>query len=419
MQDIYSSFLTPQSIQVKQTDLNQIEVVLEPFERGFGHTLGNALRRILLSSMEGAAPTAVEIEGVQHEYSAIEGVREDVVNILLNVKGIAFKLHGEADSVVLELSKDTAGPVLASDIKLKHDVEIANPDHVIANIEAGGKLKMLITVTRGRGYQMANYGDEVSDKDVMSMMMPGGEKKSNKGRTVGKLLLDASFSPIKSVAYYVENARVEKRTDLDKLVLEIETNGTMDPEEAIRTCATILQYQLSAFVELKPEVVKAAERKADDMNDTYMRPIEDLELTVRSTNCLKGEYIFFLGDLVQCDESKLLKTPNLGRKSLTEIKNILAARNLSLGTMVKNWPPAELLPQIAVLTKEINEQKEKKKREEEAQARKEKGEIDDEPSIEEESLAEESETATAASEDEDMQREEKKVEKKDKKEKKK
>ena len=345
MQDIYNSFLTPQSIQVKSTGKNAIEIVLEPFERGFGHTLGNALRRILLSSMEGAAPIAVEISGVQHEYSAIEGVREDVINILLNIKGIAFKLHGDSKDTVVELHKDTPGPVVAADIELKHDIEIMNPDHVIANVEVGGKLDMLIHVARGIGYSSAS--------NIKSNL----EKEEH---VVGKLMLDASFSPVRKVAYYVDNARVEKRTDLDKLVINLETNGTVDPEEAIRTCATILQHQLSAFVELKPEVSKVNEEAVDELNPLFLRPIEDLELTVRSTNCLKGEYIFFLGDLVQCDESVLLKTPNLGRKSLNEIKNILANRGLSLGMTVSNWPPVDLLPQIELLKKEVDEAKKKK-----------------------------------------------------------
>lgn len=345
MQDIYNSFLTPQSIQIKKGAVNRVEIALEPFERGFGHTLGNALRRILLSSMEGAAPVAVEIDGVRHEYSSIPGVREDVVSILLNIKSVAFKLYGSARAVVLELNKEVPGPVLAGDIKLRHDVEIVNPEHVIANIEGNGKLKMLIYIEMGRGYQVANYN--TMDESV-------------RGLTIGKLLLDASFSPIKRVAYRVENARVEKRTDLDKLIIDLETNGTIDPEEAIRSCATILQHQLSAFVDLQPESVRTPESKSDEMNPFYLRPIEDLELTVRSNNCLKGENIFFIGDLVQCDENRLLKTPNLGRKSLNEIKNILSSRGLSLGMAVKGWPPAELAQQIEMFKREVEELKKKR-----------------------------------------------------------
>jgi DNA-directed RNA polymerase subunit alpha len=326
MQEVYRSFLTPRVIQVKKISPTHAEIVLEPFERGFGHTLGNALRRILLSSMEGAAVVAVEIDGVLHEYSTIESVREDVVDILLNLKGIAFKLYGRRE-IILEVSKDTPGPVVAGDIKLEHDVEVMNPDHVIANLTAGGKLNMRIFVSLGRGYQPASVR----------------EKTEEKGKSIGRLLVDASFSPVLRIAYHVENARVEKRTDLDKLIIDLETNGTLDPEEAIRTCATILQHQLEAFVELrKPEEPQIAE-KPKEMNPLFVRPVDDLELTVRSTNCLKGENIFFIGDLVQKDETALLKTPNLGKKSLNEIKTVLASRGLSLGMKVEGWPPVDLL----------------------------------------------------------------------------
>jgi DNA-directed RNA polymerase subunit alpha len=325
MQDIYHSFLTPRVIQVKKISQTKAEIVLEPFERGFGHTLGNALRRILLSSMEGAAATAVQIDGVLHEYSTIEGVREDVVDIMLNLKGVAFKLHDRPE-VVLELNKDTPGPVTAGDIKLDHDVEIMNPDHVIANVVKDGKLSMRITVSRGRGYQPANTRVQNEEK----------------GRVVGKLLIDSTFSPVLQVSCHVENARVEKRTDLDKLIINIETNGTLDPEEAIRACATILQHQLEAFVELRKSEEPKVEEKTNEMNPLLLRPVDDLELTVRSANCLKGENIFFIGDLVRRDENSLLKTPNLGKKSLNEIKTVLAARGLMLGMKIEGWPPAEL-----------------------------------------------------------------------------
>lgn len=326
MQDIYRSFLTPRVIQVKKTGLTRAEIVLEPFERGFGHTLGNALRRILLSSMEGAAVIAVQIDNVLHEYSSLEGVREDVVDIILNLKGVYFKMYGRRE-IVLELSKDTPGPVTAQDIKLEHDVEIVNPEQVIAHITGSGKLSMRITVALGRGYQPSNT------QPIQ------GEEKS---RAIDKILVDASFSPVLRVAYHVENARVEKRTDLDKLVIDLETNGTLDPEEAIRVSATILQHQLEAFVELrKPEEPKV-EEKSNEMNPILMRPVDDLELTVRSANCLKGENIFFIGDLVQRDENSLLRTPNLGKKSLNEIKTILATRNLSLGMKIEGWPPPGL-----------------------------------------------------------------------------
>lgn len=354
MQDIYNSFLTPTNIQIRKIGPNRIEVILEPFERGFGHTMGNALRRTMLSSMEGAAVTAVEIENVLHEYSTLEGVREDVVDILLNLKGIAFKLHDNKKEVVLELEKHIAGPVIAGDIKLPHDVEIMNPDHVIANLVEGGEIKMYITVENGRGYRSTTVTPNILHSD----------KKS----TVGKLHLDASFSPVVRVSYSVENARVEKRTNLDKLIIDLETNGTIEPEEVIRTCATILQHQLSAFAELRKEEEKKPLAKTEETNPLYYRLIDDLELTVRSTNCLKSEYIFYLGDLIQHTETDLLKTPNLGKKSLFEIKTALATRGLSLGMVVPNWPPKELLPQIEILKQEVIEQKLKKEAEEAAAA---------------------------------------------------
>lgn len=325
MQNIYSGFLTPRVIQVKKIGNTKAEVILEPFERGFGYTLGNALRRILLSSMEGAAVTAVQIDGVLHEYSALEGVREDIVDILLNLKGVAFKLHGRRE-VVLELNKSTPGPVMARDIKLEHDVEIINPDYMIANLTKGGKLSMRITVALGRGYQPAS----IREKDLDGR------------RIIGQLLLDASFSPVRKVSCQVENARVENRTDLDKLIINIETNGTLDPEEAIRICATILQHQLESFVELRKTETFQSEENIDDMNPLFVRPVDDLELTVRSANCLKGENIFFIGDLVQRDENSLLRTPNLGKKSLNEIKTVLASRGLSLGMKIEGWPPEHL-----------------------------------------------------------------------------
>jgi DNA-directed RNA polymerase subunit alpha len=337
MQYIYKTFLTPRAVQVEQISPTHAKVVLEPFERGFGYTLGNALRRILLSSMRGAAPVGVNIKGVLHEYGTIEGVREDVVDILLNLKGIAFKLHGR-EEVELTLNKETPGPVLARDITVPHDIEIVNPDHVIANLVAGGKLEMTIKVALGIGYRLAT---------------------NDKNRVIGEIPLDASFSPVKKIAYYVERARVEQRTDLDKLILDIETNGTLDPEEAIRASATILQHQLEAFVELRKEEELKPEDKQAVIDPILLRPIEDLELTVRSTNCLKGENVHYIGDLVQRKESHLLKTPNLGKKSLTEIKDVLNKRNLSLGMVIEGWPPPGL-PVIQSVPKESKPKKGKK-----------------------------------------------------------
>ena len=325
MQISLSDFLTPQLIQVNEFDKCHSKVVLEPLERGFGHTLGNALRRILLSSMPGCAVEEVEIDGVVHEYSTIEGVREDVIEILLNLKGLAVILNNR-DEAILNLSKKGAGAATAGDIELDHDVEIINPDHVIANLNGNGELNMRILVRKGRGYSPAES-------------RASGEEET---QTVGKLLLDASYSPVVRISYSVENARVEQRTDLDKLIINLETNGTIDPEEAIRRAATILQHQLSVFVDLQSEIVAEPEEREDEIDPILLRPVDDLELTVRSANCLKAEDIYYIGDLIQRTEVELLKTPNLGKKSLTEIKDVLATRGLSLGLRLDNWPPASL-----------------------------------------------------------------------------
>lgn len=325
MQTAVNEFLTPRHIDVTENSPTHARVVLEPLERGFGHTLGNALRRILLSSMAGCAITEVEIDGVLHEYSAISGVREDVIEILLNLKGVAVVMHGR-DQATLTLSKKGPGVVTAGDIQLDHDVEIKNPDHVIANITGNTELKMRLTVSRGRGYQPAD----------------SRRRDDDESRAIGRLQLDASFSPMKRLAYTVENARVEQRTDLDKLVLDLETNGTIDPEEAIRRAATILQQQLAVFVDLEGEKQSAPEQKEEAIDPILLRPVDDLELTVRSANCLKAENIYYIGDLIQRTEVELLKTPNLGKKSLTEIKDVLASRGLSLGMRLENWPPASL-----------------------------------------------------------------------------
>lgn len=325
MQTAVNDFLTPKNIDVTELGPTRAKVVLEPLERGFGHTLGNALRRILLSSMPGCAISEVEIDGVQHEYSAIEGVQEDVIEILLNLKEVAVVMHGK-DTTVLTLNKRGPGAVTAGDIKLDHDVEIKNPQLVIANITADVELNVRLTVTRGRGYQPSDARSADEDET----------------RAIGRLQLDASYSPVKRLAYTVESARVEQRTNLDKLVLDLETNGTIDPEEAIRRAATILQQQLAVFVDLEGEKEAEPEKKEDQIDPILLRPVDDLELTVRSANCLKAENIYYIGDLIQRTEVELLKTPNLGKKSLTEIKDVLASRGLSLGMRLENWPPASL-----------------------------------------------------------------------------
>mgnify|MGYP006187618211 FL=1 len=323
-----NNLLKPKTINVEQISTNRAKVTLEPFERGYGHTLGNALRRVLLSSMTGHAPTEVTIAGVVHEYSSIDGVQEDVVNMLLNLKGVVFKLHNR-DEVTLSLRKDGEGLVTAADIQTPHDVEIVNPGHVIATLSAGAKLDMQIKVEKGRGYVPGTLrrGDEAS-------------------RSIGRIVLDASFSPIKRVSYTVESARVEQRTDLDKLVLEIETNGSIGPEEAVRASAKILVEQLAVFAQLEGVELSAfdapAQRSSQQFDPILLRPVDELELTVRSANCLKAENIYYIGDLIQRTENELLKTPNLGRKSLNEIKEVLASRGLTLGMKLENWPPAGL-----------------------------------------------------------------------------
>lgn len=318
-------FLTPKHIQVDQHSDRRATVVLEPLERGFGHTLGNALRRILLSSLPGCAITEAEIEGVLHEYSAIEGVREDVIEILLNLKGIAISLNATDESELL-LEKKGPGVVTAGDFQLSHDVEIANPDHVVAHLNESGSLKMRVKVGRGRGYDPAD--SRSSDEE--------------QGRIIGSLLLDASYSPVLRVACKIDSARVEQRTDLDKLIIDLETNGTIDPEEAIRRAATILQQQVAVFVDLESEAEPEPEEQEDEIDPILLRPVDDLELTVRSANCLKAENIYYIGDLIRRTEVELLKTPNLGKKSLTEIKDVLASRGLSLGMRLENWPPVSL-----------------------------------------------------------------------------
>jgi len=319
MQNHVTDLLKPRLVEVEAVSEHRSRVVLEPMERGFGHTLGNALRRILLSSIPGAAITEVQIDGVVHEYSAIEGVQEDVIDILLNIKNIALKMHSR-DEATLRLEKSGKGVVKASDIKLDHDVEIVNPDLVLAHL-TGGKLNMTLKVTRGRGYVPA-----VS------------QIREDESHAVGVLRLDASYSPVRRVSYAVERARVEQRTDLDKLVLDVDTNGGIDSAEAVRLAARILRDQLAVFVDLEAEAatqVAAAGKK--ELAQILFRPIDDLELTVRSANCLKAENVYYIGDLVQRTEMELMKTPNLGKKSLNEIKEALKAHDLELGMKLENW----------------------------------------------------------------------------------
>ena len=326
MQGSVTEFLKPRLVDIEQISSTHAKVILEPLERGFGHTLGNALRRILLSSMPGCAVTEVEIDGVLHEYSSKDGVQEDILEVLLNLKGLAVKVHNK-DDVILTLNKSGIGPVVAADITHDGDVEIVNSSHVICHLtDENASINMRIRVQRGRGYVPASARTHSQNED----------------RPIGRLLVDACYSPVDRIAYNVEAARVEQRTDLDKLVIELETNGTIDPEEAIRRAATILAEQLDAFVDLRDVRQPEVKEEKPEFDPILLRPVDDLELTVRSANCLKAETIHYIGDLVQRTEVELLKTPNLGKKSLTEIKDVLASRGLSLGMRLENWPPASI-----------------------------------------------------------------------------
>ena len=323
--DMIKDFLTPKEILVEEVDSNNSKIVLEPLERGFGHTLGNALRRIILSSIPGAAVSEAKINGVLHEFGSIDGVKEDVINILLNLKGLSVRLSDQ-EEVEISVSKSGSGDIKGKDFEIPAGVEIVNPDHVVATLADKGSLEMTAKITKGRGYVPV---------DIIALA-------ESEDTEVGSLKIDASYSPIKKVSYSVENARVENRTDLDKRILEVETNGTIDPEEIVRLAATILQRQLMAFAELGFETEEPEEDEAPPVDPIMLRPVDELELTVRSANCLKVEKIHYIGDLVTRKESDLLRTPNLGRKSLNEIKEVLAARGLSLGLELDNWPPSNV-----------------------------------------------------------------------------
>jgi DNA-directed RNA polymerase subunit alpha len=324
MQNSPTEYLKPRVVDVEVISPLRARVTLEPMERGFGYTLGNALRRVLLSSIPGYAITEVKIDGVVHEYSTIDGVQEDVVDILLNLKGVALKLNSKTEAV-LTLNKSAEGVVTAGDFETGHDAEIYNPNHVIAHLTKGGKLNLEVKVGMGRGYQPVPV-----------------RQKADEDRALGFIMVDASFSPINKVSYHVESARVEQRTDLDKLIMDVETNGVMEPEQAIRDAARILIGQLSVFADLEGAPTEVEVKQVPQVDPILLRPVDDLELTVRSANCLKAENIYYIGDLIQRGENELLKAPNLGRKSLNEIKDVLASKGLTLGMKLENWPPVGL-----------------------------------------------------------------------------
>lgn len=320
-----TNVLRPRGMQIERTGPNRAKVIVEPMERGFGHTLGNALRRVLLSSIPGSAITEVEIDGVLHEYTTLEGLQEDVIEVLLNLKDVAIRMQGH-DQSLLTLSRNKRGVVTAGDIQVDHTVEIINPEHVICHLTKDVELNMRLKVERGVGYQPAT-----------TRVLPDEE-----ARPIGRLPLDASFCPVRRVAYHVDSARLEQRTDLDKLILDIETNGAIDAEDAVRKAAEIMQDQLSVFGDFTRRESEGAKSEKSGVDPVLLRPIDDLELTVRSANCLKAESIYYIGDLVQKTEVELLKTPNLGKKSLTEIKDVLGQRGLSLGMKLETWPPPGL-----------------------------------------------------------------------------
>lgn len=326
MENYRKIFLKPRIVHIEQLETNHVKIILEPLERGFGHTLGNALRRILISSIPGYAVTAVKIKGILHEYSCKDGIQEDILTILLHLKELAIQLY-DKDQVVLSVNKSGPGIVYAGDILHDNSVEIMNPKHVICHLnDSTSSIEMKIKVERGVGYITA-ASRIASNKD---------------NKEIGYISLDSCYSPVERVSYAVESVRVAQRTDLDKLILEIETNGTMDPEEAIRAAATILSSQLESFVDLRDTIEPEQKEIKPKFPPVLLCSVDDLELTVRSANCLKAENIHYIGDLVQCTEVELLKTPNLGRKSLNEIKDLLASKDLSLGMRLDDWPPKNL-----------------------------------------------------------------------------
>jgi DNA-directed RNA polymerase subunit alpha len=299
-------------------------IVAEPLERGFGLTLGNAIRRVLLSSLQGAAVTAVHIEGVLHEFSSIPGVREDVTDIVLNIKQVALRMAGDGPKR-MRLKAQGPGEVKAGQIEVGHDIEILNPDLVLCTLDQGANLTIEFTVNTGKGYIAAS-------------------QNRPEDAPIGLIPVDAIFSPVRKVSYKVENSRVGQVTDYDRLSLQIETNGAMTPEDAVAIAARILQDQLQLFINFEePTTVMAEERTSEPpFNRNLLRKVDELELSVRSANCLKNDNIVYIGDLVQKTEAEMLRTPNFGRKSLNEIKEVLAQMGLHLGMEIPNWPPENI-----------------------------------------------------------------------------
>jgi len=323
MSDILAKLLRPRVVEVDERSDYSAKIIIEPLERGFGHTLGNAFRRILLSSIPGCAITEVNIDGVQHEFSTLEGVREDVVEIMLNLKTLSF-IMPDRDEAELSINV-TGGTVTAADIQLPDGVEVANPEQVICNLDKKASINMRMTVEKGVGYEPST-----------------SRVATEESRPIGQLVLDASFCPVKRVSYEVDNARLHQKTNLDKLTLDIDTDGSISAEDAVRTAARILVEQMAIFIDFKIETTVEETEEVEKLNPILLKPIDELELTVRSANCLKAENIQYIGDLIQRTEVELLKTPNLGKKSLNEIKGVLSEMGLTLGVRLENWPPAAI-----------------------------------------------------------------------------
>ena len=323
----WQELIRPEKPQIDaRTDpQRKARLVAEPLERGFGVTLGNALRRVLLSSLQGAAVTAIQIDGVVHEFSSLEGVREDVVDIVLNIKQLALRLHAEGPKR-MTLKADGPGPVTAAQIDAPADIEVLNPDHVLCTLDEGASVRMELTVQNGKGYVAAEFN---RPEDA----------------PIGLISVDALYSPVKRVAYRVEPTRQGQSLDYDKLIMEVETNGAVSPVDAVAYAARILQDQLQIFITFdEPKAaVEASDGKPDlPFNSALLKKVDELELSVRSANCLKNDNIVYIGDLIQKTEGEMLRTPNFGRKSLNEIKEVLASMSLSLGMDVPNWPPENI-----------------------------------------------------------------------------
>lgn len=339
LKESWHSLTKPSSIVVKDgyNNVTKSIIVMEPFARGFGNTLGNALRRVLLSSINGFAITSVKIEGVLHEYSSVDGVKEDVLDIIMNLKSLAVT-KSDSSPAILKLSANKPGPVYAGSIETPAGVEIVNKDLLICTLNKGAKIDIQMTAECGKGYAVAEQG-----------------KKSD--RPVGTIMIDAMFSPVKKVAYKVENARVGQITDFDKLIMEIDTNGTISPQDSLGVAAKILQEQLQVFVNFDVSKIDVPVRKEIDVepefNRNLLKTIDELELSVRSYNCLKNENIIYVGDLVSRSEAEMLKTANFGRKSLNELKENLKAMGLGFGMKLVNWPPKNMDELLKVKNKEF------------------------------------------------------------------